>query len=161
MSLLLRLSCSPSGVGSIKLLSLQILRILSSSLTLSMLLKESLILCLIYIKHTLQLSLKSSRNSSKLVSTITSISRTIPAKLTGLYIQQLIVIPKSLLLLYPSLVNYLGISAKVIETNPFSTLRKWLSKHPTSREDNSLNYLTMTSILLNCLPRMGAYGSSS
>jgi len=58
------------------------------------------------------------------VSTITSISGTVPAKSTGLYMQQLIVIPRSLLSFCPFLVNYLGISAKVIETNLFSTLGK-------------------------------------
>jgi len=53
MSPLLRLSCFPSDVGSIKLLILQMLNISSLSLTPSMPLKESLILHLIYIKPTL------------------------------------------------------------------------------------------------------------
>ena len=121
---LLRLSCLLSGVGSIKLLTFQILSTSSSSLTPFMPLKGSLILCLICIKPTLQLSLKSSGNSSKLVSTIILISKTVPAKSTGFYIQQSIVIPRSSLLLHPSLVNHLRISAKVTETNSFSTLRK-------------------------------------
>jgi len=58
------------------------------------------------------------------VSTITSISGTVPAKSTGLYIQQLIATPRSSLLLYSFLVNHLWISAKVTKMNPFSTLGK-------------------------------------
>ena len=158
---LLRLSCSPLDVELIKPSTLQMLNTSLSSPTLSMLQKESSILCLTLIKLILQLSLRNFGVFSKLVSKITSISEIVLAKPIGLCMQLLIVIPRSLSLLCPFLVNHLGIFAKIVVINPFSTPGKWLFRPLTSREDNFLNYSMMTSILLNYLSRMGAYGSSS
>jgi len=88
------------------------------------------------------------------VSKITLISRIVLAKPTGLCMQLLIMIPRSLSLSCPFLVNHLGIFAKIVVMNSFSTPGEWFSRPLTSREDNSLNYSMMTLILLNHLPRM-------
>ena len=122
MLLPLRLSCLPSGL--IKLSTLQMLSTSLSLLTLSILWKESLIFYPTLIKLILQLSLRNFRISSKLVSKITLISGIVLAKPTGLCIQLLIVIPRSLSLFHLFLVNHLGIFAKIMVINSFSTSGK-------------------------------------
>ena len=157
----LRLSCLLSDVRLIKLSTPQMLSTSSSSLTLSMPWKGSLILHSTLIKLILQLSPRNFGISLKLVSKITLSSGIVLAKPTGLYMQLLIIIPRSSLLLCPFLVNHLGIFAKIVVMNSFSTPGKWLSRSLTSREDNSLNYSMMISTLLNCLLKIGAYSLSS
>ena len=131
-----------------------------SSQTLSMLLKDSLILCLIHIKPVQLLFLVNLGSFSNVTTTI-PLNFEIVLVIIGVSTLLLIKKQRSSTLLWSFLVNHLGISVRKMNMTTFQTIGKCFFKYQILKDNTFTILLTMISNLLNYWQLKVGHSSSS